>query len=118
MTPPGRTNWAAQWKGTKAQRLHTLEYRERRALAGRRPADRARLDLKVREQVMDQHDQLLPGAVGDVGYRRHRCGTPAPSSAAHGLLVIAAPTRKPHDFAGIFVILGRSLVAPGYLPGF
>ena len=65
-------------KEGEAQRLNRLEHMEDGAFPRGCPAHRARLDLKVREQVMREDHQVLPCAVGRVRHGRYRVeGEPA-----------------------------------------
>jgi hypothetical protein len=56
----------------KAERLSRLEHRKHGAPTGWRATGGARLDLEVRQQVVHQHDEMLPGAIGGVGHGRDR----------------------------------------------
>ena len=74
----------------KSQRLNGLEQMEHGVLARPRPFGCAGVDLKVRQEVMGQRDQLLPGAVSGVAVGRHGVKRQPAFQVTDGLLVVPA----------------------------
>lgn len=72
------------------ERLDRLEEGQHGPLARGRAPRRAGLDLKVDEQVVGEHDQVLPRTVGRIGHRGHGVEGQACLELRDRLLVVTA----------------------------
>ena len=57
-------------KQLEAERLHALQQGHDGVFSGAAPLGGTRLELEVGQQVVGEHHELLPGAVGGVGLGR------------------------------------------------
>ena len=79
-------------KQFEAERLHALQQGHDGVLSGPAALRGARLELEVGEQVVGEHHQLLPRAIGGVGLGGDAVEGQASLELRNGLLVVAPPT--------------------------
>ena len=78
----------------EAERLHALQQGHDGVLSGTAPLGSARFELEIGQQVVGEHDELLPRAVGRVGLGRDAVKGEPRLELGDGLLVVASSARE------------------------
>ena len=81
-------------KQFEAERLHALQQGHNGVLPGAAPLGGTGLELEVGQQVVGEHHELLPGAIGGVGLGRDAMEGEPGLQLRDGLLMVAPPTRE------------------------